>query len=195
MVSIITAVCLGVCLSAACGLRVFLPFLIVSVAVKCGLLELSDSWQWIGSWPALIAFSTATVIEITAYYIPWLDNALDTMATPAAGLAGMLMTVAVMPADMSALQSWCLGIIAGGGAASGVQLATVGTRALSTASTGGAGNHIVSTGEAVGAFGISISALFAPIIIAMIVITAFCIMVYFIIKKGGNLFYRKKAAA
>ena len=194
MVPIITAICLGVCLSAACGLRVFLPFLIVSVAVKCGLLELRDSWQWIGSWPALIAFSTATVIEITAYYIPWLDNALDTMATPAAGLAGMLMTVAVMPADMTALNTWCLGIIAGGGMASGVQLVTVGARALSSASTGGLGNHRVSTGEAVGAVGISISALFAHIIIAAIVITVFGVMVYFVITKGGRLFSKKKAA-
>jgi hypothetical protein len=195
MVSIVTAVCLGICLSAACGLRVFLPFLVVSVAAKFGLLELRDGWQWMGSWPAITAFSTATVLEIGAYYVPWLDNLLDSIATPAAGIAGMLMTVAVMPADMSALNSWCLAVIAGGGAASGVQLVTVSARALSTASTGGLGNHVVSTGEAMGALGISISALFVPIIIAAIVITAFCVMVYLIIRKGGKLLFRKKTAA
>ena len=195
MVSIITAICLGVCLSAACGLRVFLPFLIVSVATKCGLLELRDGWQWLGSWPAITAFSTATVLEIGSYYVPWIDNLLDSIATPAAGISGMLMTVAVMPADMSALQSWCLGIIAGGGTATGVQLVSVGARAVSSASTGGLGNHIVSTGEAVGAFAISISALFAPVIITAIVITAFGVMVYFVIRKGGNLLFRDKAAA
>ncbi|MEI6422890.1 MAG: DUF4126 domain-containing protein [Lentisphaerota bacterium] len=195
MVSIVTAICLGICLSAACGLRVFLPFLIVSAAAKFGLLELRDGWQWLGSWPAITAFSTATVLEIGAYYVPWLDNALDSIATPTAGIAGMLMTVAVMPADVSALHSWCLAVIAGGGAATGVQLVTVGARALSTASTGGLGNHIVSTGEALGAVGISISALFAPIIIAAIVITVFGVMVYLIIRKGGNLFFSRKAAA
>ena len=72
MVPIITALCLGICLSAACGLRVFLPFLVVSVAAKFGLLELRESWMWIGSWPAITAFSTATVLEIGAYYVPWL---------------------------------------------------------------------------------------------------------------------------
>ncbi len=194
MVSIVTAICLGICLSAACGLRVFLPFLVVSVAAKFGLLELRDGWQWLGSWPAITAFSTATVLEIGAYYVPWLDNALDSIATPTAGIAGMLMTVAVMPADVSALHSWCLAVIAGGGAATGVQLVTVGARALSTASTGGLGNHIVSTGEALGAVGISISALFAPIIIAAIVITVFGVMVYLIIRKGGNLFFSRKVA-
>ena len=147
-----------------------------------------------GSWPAITAFSTATVLEITAYYVPWLDNVLDSIATPAAGLAGMLMTVAAMPADVSALHSWCLAVIAGGGAATGVQLVTVGTRALSSASTGGLGNHIVSTGESLGAVGISISALYAPIIIAAIVITAFGVMVYLIIRKGGNLFFSRKVA-
>ncbi|MFA6290667.1 MAG: DUF4126 domain-containing protein [Victivallales bacterium] len=194
MVSIVTAVCLGVCLSAACGLRVFLPVLVVSVATKCGLVELRESWQWIGSWPALLAFSTATAIEITAYYIPWLDNALDSIATPAAGIAGMLMTVAVMPSDMSPLYSWCIGIIGGGGVATAVQLTTVGTRAFSTSSTGGLTNHIVSTGEAVGALGISISALFVPIVIAVIVMMAFCVMGYLVISKGGKLFFRRKTA-
>ena len=194
MVSIVTAVCLGICLSAACGLRVFLPFLVVSIATKFGLLELRDGWQWLGSWPAITAFSTATVLEIGAYYVPWLDNLLDSIATPAAGIAGMLMTVAVMPADMSALNSWCLAVIAGGGAATGVQLVTVGARAVSSASTGGLGNHVVSTGEAMGALGISISALFVPIIVAAIVITAFCVMVYLIIRKGGKLFSSRKTA-
>jgi|APCry1669189101_1035198.scaffolds.fasta_scaffold181956_1 Na+-transporting methylmalonyl-CoA/oxaloacetate decarboxylase beta subunit len=114
------------------------------------------------------------------------------MATPAAGLAGMLMTVDVMPVDMSPLYSWCLGIIVGGGAASGVQLVTVGARTVSTASTGGAGNHLVSTGEAAGAFAISISALFAPIIIAAIVITAFCVMVYLNNQERRQVVFREK---
>ena len=117
MVPIITAVCLGICLSAACGLRVFLPFLVVSIAAKFGLLELRDGWQWLGTWPAITAFSKATALETGTYYVPWLDNLLDSMATQAAGIAGTLTMVAVMPADVSALHSWCLGIIAGGGAA------------------------------------------------------------------------------
>lgn len=106
----------------------------------------------------------------------------------------MLMTVAVMPADMSALNSWCLAVIAGGGVATGVQLVTVGARSLSTASTGGVGNHMVSTGEAVGAAGISISALFVPIVVAVIVMTAICVMFYLIIRKGVKLFPRREAS-
>jgi hypothetical protein len=36
---------------------------------------------WLGSDAALVAFATALVVEIGAYYVPWLDNALDTIAT------------------------------------------------------------------------------------------------------------------
>ncbi|MFZ2653718.1 MAG: DUF4126 domain-containing protein [Victivallales bacterium] len=194
MISIVTAICLGICLSAACGLRVFLPFLVVSIAARCGVLELRDGFIWIGTWPAIITFSTATLLEVGAYYVPWLDNVLDSIATPAAGIAGTLMTVAVMPHDVSALFSWSIGIIAGGGMATGVQVVTVGTRALSTASTGGMGNHLVSTGEAVGSAGISISALFMPIIVGLVVVTAICIMFWFIIKNGGRLICRNRTA-
>ena len=194
MISIVTAICLGICLSAACGLRVFIPFLVVSIAGKCGLLELRDSWHWIGSWPAITAFSTATVLEITAYYVPWLDNALDSIATPAAGIAGMLMTVAVMPADVSPLYSWRIGIIGGGSVATGVQLVTVGARALSTASTGGAANHVVSTAEAAGSICISAAAVFVPVVIAALVVLCLSLASWFVIKKGAGVFYRRKPA-
>ncbi len=194
MISIITAICLGICLSAACGLRVFLPFLVVSVAAKCGILELRDSWHWIGSWLSITAFSTATILEIAAYYVPWLDNGLDSIATPAAGIAGTLMTVAVMPADVSQLYSWCVGIIAGGGVATGVQLVTVGARALSTASTGGAANHVVSTSEAAGSLGISAAAVFVPVAVAILVALCMSLSAWFAVKKGAGVLSMRKSA-
>ena len=188
MTAIIIALCLGICLSAACGLRVFLPFLVASIACKCGGIELKEGFQWIGTWPALIVFSTATIVEIAAYYVPWLDNSLDAIATPAAGIAGTLMTVAVFPSEISPLVSWALGIICGGGVATTVQLATVGTRALSTTYTGGMANPLVSTGEAIGSSGISIAALFIPVIVAIVVVLLTGLLLYFIIKKGINIF-------
>ncbi|MFZ2657922.1 MAG: DUF4126 domain-containing protein [Victivallales bacterium] len=188
MVSIVTAICLGVCLSAACGLRVFLPFLVVSIAAKCGMLELRDSWLWIGSWPALIAFSTATVVEITAYYVPWLDNALDSIATPAAGIAGTLMTVAVMPADMSPLYTWCTGIIVGGGVATSVRLVAAGARPpLNSRDPFILVNHrIFFFFESLGSVGISVWALSMPIIVSAIVMILFYVMFYLTYTEGGK---------
>ncbi len=79
---------LGIGLAAACGFRVFVPLLVVSIAAVSGNLELGSGSGWIRTWPALIVFAVATVLEIVAYYVVWLDNLLDTIATPAPAAAG-----------------------------------------------------------------------------------------------------------
>src|SRR5262245_62540931 len=95
-------VCVGIGLAAACGFRVFVPLLVASVAALSGHLHLSQSFQWIGTYPALVTFSVATVLEICGYYIPWVDHMLDTIATPAAVLAGTLVSASMF----TELVSW-----------------------------------------------------------------------------------------
>lgn len=152
---------LGIGLAAACGLRVFLPLLAVSIAGLTGRLELASGFEWLGTWPALVVFAVATVLEIAAYYIPWLDNLLDSIATPAAVIAGIIVSVAVM-VKMPAAVRWPLAVIAGGGIAGVIQAATVALRGASTVTTGGAANFITSTAEAGGATGMSVLSLVAP---------------------------------
>jgi hypothetical protein len=140
------SICLGLGLAAACGFRVFVPLLGISLAALSGHLSLADGFDWLGTWPALACFLTATMLEIGAYYIPWLDNALDSIATPAAVVAGTIATASVV-GDMSPLLKWTLALIAGGGTAGVIQAATVLVRGGSTASTGGVANWLVATGE------------------------------------------------
>ena len=111
---------IGIGLSATCGFRVFVPLFGMSIAHHAGALSFSSGFDWIGSWPATIAFGIAMVIEIAAYYIPWVDNLLDTIATPAAVVAGTIVT-ASMVGDVSPFLRWSLAIIAGGGIAAVVQ--------------------------------------------------------------------------
>ncbi|MBV8744511.1 MAG: DUF4126 domain-containing protein, partial [Xanthobacteraceae bacterium] len=108
------SIVLGVGLAAATGFRVFLPMLIVGAAAYFGHLPLSDSFAWLGTAPALTMLSVATAVEILAYYIPGLDNVLDTIATPAALVAGTIVSAAVMT-DVSPMVKWTAAIIAGGG--------------------------------------------------------------------------------
>jgi len=159
----VLAISLGVGLSAACGFRVFVPLLVMSVASLSGHLTLAPGFQWIGSYPALVTFSVATVVEIGGYYIPWVDHLLDTMATPAAIVAGTVITAA-MVSNMSPMLKWSLAAIAGGGAAGLVQGTTVVARGLSTATTGGLGNPFFATIELGGAIFTSILALLAPLL-------------------------------
>lgn len=160
---------LGIGLSAACGFRVFVPFLFMSAAVQAGYLDLSDGWTWIGSIPALIVFATATVLEVTAYYVPWLDNVLDTIATPAAIIAGIIVTAA-MVSGMSPLLTWTLAAIAGGGTAGLIQSGTVMLRGMSSAATLGAGNALVATAELFGSVALSILAFVLPWVSVLLVL-------------------------
>jgi len=140
----------GAALSAACGFRVFIPLLVLSVASVTGHVSLSPGFEWIGTYPALIVFAVATVLEIGAYYLPWVDNLLDAVATPASVVAGIVVTTSVVT-DLSPFLRWSLAIIAGGGLAGLVQTTTVAARATSTVGTAGLGNAVLTTAEIGGA--------------------------------------------
>jgi hypothetical protein len=156
------ALIIGVGLSAACGFRVFVPLLVMSIAAHTGHLELTRSFQWIGSDVALITFIVATLAEIAGYYIPWIDHILDTVATPAAIIAGTIVTAAMI-SDLSPFLKWTLAVVAGGGTAGLVQSSTVFTRAASTATTGGLANPVFATVELGGSILTSIFSLWVPI--------------------------------
>jgi hypothetical protein len=117
-----------------------------------------------GSTAGLIAFGTATVLEIAGYYIPWVDNLLDTLASPAAVIAGTLVT-ASMVAEMSPFLKWTLAVIAGGGVAGLVQGTTVLTRGASSATTGGLANPILATAELGGSLITSLLSLVVPVLV------------------------------
>ena len=166
---------LGVGLAAAAGLRVFVPALVASLAAWQGLLSPAEGFAWLGTWPAVAVLSVATVVEVGAYYIPWVDNALDAVAGPGAIVAGALLTTSLLDVDSEALR-WTLGLIAGGGAAGVVQGGTTLLRATSTATTGGLANPVVSTGEAVGAVSLSVMSVLAPVVaVALLLLLGFLV--------------------
>jgi hypothetical protein len=164
------SIVLGVALAAATGFRVFLPMLIVSGAAYTGRLHLDDSFAWLGTSSALIMLSVAALVEVLAYYIPVIDNMLDVLATPAAFIAGTIVSAAVMT-DMPPMVKWTAAVVAGGGVAGVTQGVTGILRAHSTVLTGGLGNFVISTIELGGAVLISFLALAAPMAaIALVVL-------------------------
>ena len=159
----------GLALSAAVGFRVFVPLLLTGSAARLGFLELTRNMAWLGSDAALVALATATVFEVSAYYVPWLDNLLDTVATPTAVVAGVIAWAAVTP-ELSPLLRWTLAVVAGGGAAGIVQSGTTLVRLHSSAFTAGLGNPVVATGELAGSVSLSVLAVLAPVLAAMLVV-------------------------
>ncbi len=163
------SVVLGVGLAAATGFRVFLPLLVAGGAAYTGHLPLGENFAWLGTPAALLMLGTAAVAEIVAYYIPGVDNLLDTVATPGAFVAGTVVSAAVMT-DLPPMVKWTAAIIAGGGAAGITQAMTTAVRTNSTVFTGSLGNPVVATLELIGSVVVSLLALAAPIAAVLIVI-------------------------
>lgn len=179
----ILGLCIGIGLSAACGFRIFVPLLVMSIASLTGLFEPMKGFEWLAMPSVCIALGFATVCEIAAYYIPWVDNALDTIATSASMVAGTLATMAVSSGEMSQFASWAAAIIVGGGTAGVVQMNTVAARAVSTGATGGIANPLISTGELIGAVLLSVLSFIVPVLVVLLVIIAMILIVRWIRRK------------
>jgi len=166
------SIALGVGLAAAVGFRVFLPLLVTSIAAYSGHLHLDADFAWLGSFAAMTMLGVAALVEVLAYYVPAVDNLLDTITTPLALVAGTVVSAAVIT-DLPPLIKWSTAIIAGGGVAAITQGVTTLVRAKSTAFTAGMGNPVVSTVEALAAVVIALLALLAPLV-AIAMVAVFC---------------------
>ena len=180
---------LGLGLAAAAGFRVFVPLLVLSLAARYGYVPLSTGWEWVGTAGATLTFASATVLEVVAYYVPWLDHVLDAVATPAAVIAGMVMTASVL-GDLPPLLKWTAVVIGGGGAAALVQGSTVALRAGSGATTAGLANPVVATAEVVGSTATALLAIVLPLL-ALVLVVGFFLVVYRVTRR---LFRRGGAA-
>ncbi len=168
---ILLALCIGVTLSAATGFRIFVPPLVMSLGAIYGDLALAENFAWVGTYPALIAFAAATIVEILAYYLPVIDNLLDSIEIPTAIAVGTLITAASIGslAEVEPLLQWAIAIVIGGGTAGIIESFTVITRAASTTITAGAANPAMSTAEALSAGILSLMALFVPFLAIIVV--------------------------
>jgi len=169
---VIIALSMGLGLAAASGFRVFLPPFLLSIAVRADAVDVNlmdTPFEYFDSNVAVILLGAATVAEFAAYYVPWVDNLLDSIASPAAVVAGTGMTAIVLEGNTDPVIQWSLAIIAGGGVTAIVQGATVVTRGISTTLTAGFANPIVSTGENFASVILAIIAMVLPIFAAVIV--------------------------
>ena len=170
ILEIILSLSLGLGLAAPCGFRIFIPPLMMGVGSRFDLFDLEGSFIWVGEDWAIAVFAIATLLEIGGYYVPWIDNLLDTVATPAAVIGGIFVTSASLEGDVDPSLQWILATIAGGSTAGVIQLGTVATRAVSTGVTGGLANPVVSTLEALASIICILLSFFLAIVIPFVLI-------------------------
>jgi len=175
---------LGLGLAASCGFRVFVPLLISNIASHIGYLHFGTGYEWMASWPAFAVFVSATILEIGAYYIPWLDNVLDSIAIPLASVAGTLLTVSFI-SGMDPMVQWTLGIILGGGSAALIKAGASVARLKSSAFTAGFTNWIIATIENFTSVITSVLTILIPVVMGIFAVT---LIAYF----GYRVFGRRK---
>ncbi len=165
-------IAMGVGLAACAGLRAFLPLFVVGLSDRLFEgFQLSQSFQWLSSWPALIVFGAAVVTEIAGDKFPGIDNFLDTFQTFVKPVAGAMVMASVVT-DWSPLYVTIASIIGGGSIAGLVHLTKAKLRLASSVTTVGAANPVLSAGEDVGAVAISVASLVAPFFVAGVVVVA-----------------------
>ncbi|TXI90153.1 MAG: DUF4126 domain-containing protein [Chryseobacterium sp.] len=176
--SYIISAFIGIGLAAATGFRVFLPMFIVSLASYFNWIPMNEHFEWLAGLPTLITTGIATIIEILAYYIPFVDHLLDTVSIPMATVAGSILFASQF-ADLGTFPQWALALIAGGGTAATISSGFAGIRAASTATTGGLGNSMVGTTETAGAGIMSVLAMAAPVIAAIFALITLIVVIRF----------------
>jgi len=171
----IFSIIIGIGLAASVGFRIFVPLFALSLASFYGIIPLNESWEWVGSSTAIIILGIATIVEILAYFIPWLDNLLDTIAVPLAAVAGTAVMVATV-SNLDPTITWALAIIAGGGTATAIKGSTSTTRLASTTTTAGIANPVISTVETGTSIIMSVFSIFIPILAIILVVLIFWIL-------------------
>jgi hypothetical protein len=168
---LITTIAMGIALSATAGFRVFVPMLAAAVSGHFNIIHLPPDMGWLSSWTSIICFATAAVAEIAAYYIPFIDNLLDTIATPLSVAAGTLLAFSILPlSGQEPIVRWGLAFLAGGSTAGTIQLGTGLLRLLSSKATIGTGNAVVATTENAAAVTSTLLSFVIPVMVALLLL-------------------------
>jgi Domain of unknown function (DUF4126) len=169
--SLVLALCAGLAVAAAAGLRAFLPLLAVGLAARFAGLPLEPSLRWLSSDIALVALGTAAVLEIAGDKIPVVDHALDAIATVVRPVAAAIASYGLLvhfPTPWGQILALLLS-----GAALAVHAMKAKTRLGSTLLTAGFANPWLSVGEDVSALTLLVLALLVPVLAAVLVIALF----------------------
>ncbi len=156
----------GIALAAPAGLNAYIPLLGVALAERFGWLVLREPFDILGEWWMIALIAALLAIEIVADKIPAVDHANDAVQTivrPAAG--GLLAVSASGAGTMSTVALVVVGVLLAGG----VHSAKAAARPVINATTGGVGAPIASTTEDVGAAGLTVLAIAAPLLALLVV--------------------------
>lgn len=167
---LLSAVALAVGLAACAGLRALLPILLTGVVARAGWLDIGKPFEFLSTNWALLLFGLATAVEILGDKFPALDHALDSVHTFLRPLSGSLLAAAVLSSVSDPATAMALGIIVGAPTALVPHAAKATARLLSTATTGGLANPVLSVLEDFGTVLLFLLVVVVPVVAAILVV-------------------------
>ncbi|WP_326821567.1 DUF4126 domain-containing protein [Streptosporangium sp. NBC_01639] len=163
----------GLGLSTAAGLNAYIPLLVVGlIANFTDRLRLPQEFAWLSNGWVLGIIGVLLLAEVVLDKVPVVDSVNDmiqTVVRPAAGGVVFSATEAAARLDGSTWMShnpwlsWVLGIVI----ALAVHVMKTTARPVVNVSTAGVGAPVVSTVEDVGALGMSLIAIFLPVLVVI----------------------------
>ena len=156
-------------LALPAGLNAYIPLLAVALADRyTGLIQLDHPYDVLSNPWTMAIIAVLLTIEVVADKIPIVDHVNDliqSMIRPASG-AVLLMAATEATRSINPILAMLVGLCLAGG----VHATKTTFRPLVTATTGGLGNPFVSALEDGAAIGLTVVALVAPILIAIVLV-------------------------
>ncbi|WP_075097969.1 DUF4126 domain-containing protein [Sandaracinus amylolyticus] len=175
---------LAVALAACAGLRAWLPLFVAGLLARVGVAEVGDAFGWLASTPALVLFGIATIVEIVADKVPALDHALDTISTFIRPVAGAIVAAAVLVRIEDPLIAVVVGMLVGAPVALAPHAAKASARVVSSGTTAGLANPVISTIEDVLAIVIAVLAFVVPVLLVIAMLTFAIVFVRWIRRRS-----------
>jgi hypothetical protein len=163
----------GLGLSAAAGLNAYIPLLLVGVVARyTDVVTLPPDFAWIeNEWVigvvALLLLAEVVLDKVAV--VDHLNDVVQTFVRPAVGGVIFAATAAAQQVDASPWMRehpW-VGWLAGVAVAGLVHAGKAGARPVVNATTLGVGTPVVSTAEDATSLGLSLIALFAPVLVVV----------------------------
>ncbi|MET7326817.1 DUF4126 domain-containing protein [Nonomuraea sp. NPDC005650] len=189
----------GLGLSTAAGLNAYIPLLVVGVLANfTDAVKLPDGYSWLSNWGVLAVIAVLLVAEFVLDKVPAVDSvndAIQTVVRPASGGVVFSATQAASELDHSTWMAehpwagWLLGIVM----ALAVHAVKATARPVINAGTAGVGAPVVSTAEDAGSLGMSLVAVFAPVLV-IVALLAMAVLAWWLISRVRRMRARRRAA-
>lgn len=148
----------GLGLSGAAGLNAWLPAFAGALLTRMGVVELGEPFDELSKTPALIVLGVLTVADFVGDKVPAVDHVLHTVGGVTAPLSGTILFTGETDASL-----W-VSLLAGGSTAGAVHGVRAAIRPLSSATTLGTGNPVLSLMEDAGSATLTLFAFVAPVL-------------------------------